>query len=182
MSRIGKKTINLPSGVTCEIRTDSITVKGPKGEISQDLPAGVSVAQESVEGVDLLRVSVENPSEQAPIWGTIRALVSNMVAGVSEGWEKSLELNGVGFKMDLKGKKLVMRLGFSHEIEYEIPDGITASIDGMILKIEGISRELVGKVTSEIRSFKKPEPYKGKGFRYTDEVIRRKAGKAAKSE
>ena len=116
------------------------------------------------------------------MWGTTRALLTNMIAGVTTGWSKSLELNGVGFKMEVKGSLLKMRLGFSHEIEYNLPEGIVATIENNILTISGIDRQRVGQTSAEIRAFKKPEPYKGKGFRYTDEVIRRKAGKAAKTE
>ncbi len=183
MSRIGKQSILIPSGVTVNVTGQDLLVKGPKGELSLALHPQASAAMEKLEnGDDVLVIRVKDEKADSAIWGTMRALASNMVHGVSLGWSKSLELSGVGFKMKVQGKELVMSLGFSHEIRYDIPEGITASIDGSILTIDGVDAELVGKVASEIRAFKKPEPYKGKGFRYTDEVIRRKVGKAAKTE
>ncbi len=182
MSRIGKTLITIPNGVTVTISGEQISVKGPKGELSEKLVSGVVVEQtKTEEGTDVLSVSIQN-EELAAMWGTTRALINNMVTGVTDGWSKALELNGVGFRMDVSGSKLKMRLGFSHEIIYELPEGITATIENNILTISGASRQKVGQVAAEIRAFKKPEPYKGKGFRYTDEVVRRKAGKAAKTE
>ncbi len=182
MSRIGKKLIILPSGVDVMLDGTAITVKGGKGELKRDIDARVRVEEIQTDaGEKALRVSAVDPDDGA-IWGTYRALIANMVLGVSDGWSKALELNGVGFRMEVTGSKLKMRLGFSHEILYEIPESITATIENNILTIAGIDNQLVGQVAAEIRAFKKPEPYKGKGFRYTDEVIRRKAGKAAKSE
>ena len=182
MSRIGKTTIAIPSGVTVEIAGSQAIVKGPKGELSMSVVPGIVIEQQQTEdGANVIVVSVQN-EELGAMWGTTRALLMNMVTGVTEGWSKSLELNGVGFRMDLKGSTLTFRLGFSHEIDYPLPEGIEATIENNILKIAGIDRQLVGQVAAEIRGFKKPEPYKGKGFRYTDEIVRRKAGKAAKSE
>ena len=183
MSRIGKKPIYLPSGVLVKITEDSVNVKGPKGESTLVLHAKVIVAEKvNDEGSAYLEVTVKNPDEDSAIWGTMRSLLEGMVKGVTEGWTKTLELNGVGFKMNVSGQTLKMSLGFSHDIEYVLPEGIAGTIEGNILTIFGIDKMLVGKVASEIRALKKPEPYKGKGFRYTDELVRRKVGKAAKTE
>lgn len=183
MSRIGKKPVLLPSGVSVTITDGKVSVKGPKGESHLDLhPSALLEQKKTEEGADYLEVTVKDAKADSAIWGTMRSLIQGMVIGVTEGWSKSLELNGVGFKMNVSGKKLNMRLGFSHEIDYILPEGIEASIEGNVLTISGISKMLVGKVAAEIRAFKKPEPYKGKGFKYTDEIIRRKVGKAAKTE
>ena len=182
MSRIGKTLIKIPSGVTVTVADGAVHVAGPKGELSTQIVQGIVIEQQTTdEGVEMLAVSITQ-DELGAMWGTTRALLNNMITGVTQGWSKSLELNGVGFRMELKGTVLVFRLGFSHEIEYPLPEGITAVIENNMLTVSGIDRQLVGQVASEIRGYKKPEPYKGKGFRYTDEVVRRKAGKAAKSE
>ncbi|MFA5946501.1 MAG: 50S ribosomal protein L6 [Patescibacteria group bacterium] len=184
MSRIGKKPVFLPAGVTAEIANDKVTVKGPKGALTLALHAHAHVAQSADStGMAQLDVTVNDPeNDDRAIWGTMRALLNKMVKGVTEGYAKTLELNGVGFKMNLKGKGLLMSLGFSHDVEYELPEGVVAKIEGNVLTLSGIDAEAVGRAAAEIRSLKKPEPYKGKGFKYSDEVIRRKAGKAAKSE
>lgn len=182
MSRIGKKPVYIPEGVTVTVEGENITVKGPKGEMTRSLDPRVSVAEkEDDAGKAYIETSVTT-MENSAIWGTIRSHIANMVDGVVNEWSKKLELNGVGFKMNVQGKKLVMSLGFSHEIEYALPEGINATIEGNVLTISGVNKEVVGKVAAEIRAFKKPEPYKGKGFRYTDETIIRKAGKSAKGE
>lgn len=182
MSRIGKTLINIPSGVAITVSDGQVSVKGPKGELCEKLVPGVVVEQtKTADGADVLSISIKN-EELAAMWGTTRALINNMVIGVTEGWSKALELNGVGFRMEVSGSKLKMRLGFSHEIFYEFPEGISASIENNILTISGASRQMVGQTAAEIRAYKKPEPYKGKGFRYTDEIVRRKAGKATKTE
>lgn len=160
-----------------------VTVKGPKGSLSRTLPNTVQVEQTTNEaGAPVIAVTVADASADGMIWGTARAHVQNMVTGVTELWKKGLELNGVGFRMNVQGRKITMSLGFSHEVVYELPEGVNASMEANVLTLEGVDREIVGKVASEIRALKKPEPYKGKGFRYVDETIRRKAGKAAKSE
>lgn len=182
MSRIGRKPIEIPNGVEVTIADGSLTVKGSKGQITRPIHENITVNLEEVDGKNILRVENSDPETNSAIWGTMRSHIDNMVTGVSEGWSKSLELNGVGFKMALQGKTLNMSLGFSHPVVYNLPEGIEASIEGSILKISGIDKEVVGQTAAEIRALKKPEPYKGKGFRYTDEVIRRKAGKAAKSD
>ncbi|MDP2631922.1 MAG: 50S ribosomal protein L6 [Candidatus Uhrbacteria bacterium] len=182
MSRIGKKSILVPSGVAVEINGQTVKVKGPKGELELVLHECATVEKKTGENGDLLEVTVKDPKGDAAMWGTMRALLANMIHGVTEGWSKALELNGVGFRMNLQGSKLVMKLGFSHEVEFKIPDGINASVEGNVITISGVDTALVGHVAAEIRGLKKPEPYKGKGFRYTDEVVRRKVGKAAKSD
>lgn len=184
MSRIGKKPVFLPAGVTAEIANDKVTVKGPKGALTLNLHAHAHVAQSvGSTGATQLDVTVNDPeSDDRAIWGTMRALLQKMAKGVTEGYAKKLELNGVGFKMANKGQGLHMSLGFSHDVDYQLPAGVTAVIEGNVLTLSGIDAEAVGRAAAEIRSLKKPEPYKGKGFKYSDEVIRRKAGKAAKSE
>lgn len=179
MSRIGKKLIALPESVTATVKDLEILVNGPKGELHMVLPKVVSV---SVDDEAKAITVVAQDEYDSAMWGTVRANIANMITGVNTGWTKSLELQGVGFRMEVKDKKIVMRLGFSHEVEYDLPEGVEAKIEGAVLTIQGIDRQLVGQVAAEIRSLKKPEPYKGKGFRYSDETVRRKAGKAAKSE
>lgn len=183
MSRIGKKPVYLSEGVTAEIKSDSVLLKGPKGELALTLHPLTSVEQkQDDEGKTYLEVVVQDTAEHSAIWGTMRSIIENMERGVKEGWTKSLELNGVGFRMNLQGKVLVMNLGFSHEVRYEIPQDLEAAVEGNVLKISGVDLQRVGQVAAEIRALKKPEPYKGKGFRYVGEEIRRKAGKAAKSD
>lgn len=188
MSRIGKKPVILPAGVTAAIAQNmdatTVTVKGPKGELALALHPHASVEQKKDdEGRDYLDVTViDGEKEDRAMWGTMRALLAQMVEGVTTGFTKALELNGVGFKMNLQGTTLVMSLGFSHDVRYEIPKEITAKIEQNVLTLTSANLPLLGQVAAEIRALKKPEPYKGKGFRYTDEVIRRKAGKASKSE
>jgi len=183
MSRIGKKPIFLPASVTATIAGSTVSAKGPNGELSLVLHPHATATLSVNEGVSQIDVTVNDPDrEDRAIWGTTRALLAQLITGVSTGFAKSLELNGVGFKMNLQGTTLVLSLGFSHEVKFELPAGISAKIEGNVLTISGASAALVGKIASEIRAKKKPEPYKGKGFRYTDEIIRRKAGKASKSE
>lgn len=178
MSKIGKKPIALPTGVTIDVKDSSITVKGAKGTLTRTLPAGISV---SVEGnVVTVAPAVENPSrEQRAQWGLWRALVNNMLTGVSTGWETALEFQGVGYKAVVKGNDLEMALGYSHPIIVHAPEGISFITDKTSIKVIGIDKELVGHVASIIRSKRLPEPYKGSGIRYADEVIKKKAGKKA---
>ncbi len=183
MSRIGKKPVFVPAGVTATSSAGVVTVKGPKGTLTLTLHPHATISMSQEDGKERIDVSVKDPERKdRAIWGTMRALIAQMVIGVTEGFTKSLELNGVGFKMSIQGTTLKMALGFSHEVLYALPAGIVAVIEGNVLKISGIDAVLVGKVAAEVRSLKKPEPYKGKGFRYTDEIVRRKAGKAAKSD
>lgn len=183
MSRIGKKPVFLPAGVTATVSGKTIIAKGPKGELSLVLHPHAFAEISSEDGISRIDMTVTDPDrEDRAIWGTMRALLAQMIKGVSEGYVKALELNGVGFKMNLQGTMLTLALGFSHEVKYPLPAGIAAKIEANLLTITGIDAALVGKVAAEIRSMKKPEPYKGKGFRYSDEIIRRKAGKASKSD
>lgn len=183
MSRIGKKPVLVPAGVTIAVSDEQLSVTGLKGTLNLASHPRVRFeqAEDEIKGT-ILNVTVVDESEDKAIWGTMRSHAHNMVQGVTEGWKKELVLNGVGFKMNISGSALKMSLGFSHDVNYTIPEGIDAAIEGNKLSISGMDKELVGKTASEIRSFKKPEPYKGKGFKYSDEIIRRKAGKAAKSE
>ena len=176
MSRIGKRPIPVPAGVNISINGNHVSVKGPKGELARTLPADISVAQENGE------IVVTRPSDEQQhkaLHGLSRTLVANMVEGVTTGFRKTLEITGVGFKAEPKPYGVLLSLGFSHQIEYKAPEGvkITTPIPTTVV-IDGASKELVGQVAAEIRSKRKPEPYKGKGVKYQGEVIRRKAGKA----
>ena len=183
MSRIGKKPVALPQGVTATIANTSVTVKGPKGELTLAVHPHAQVMLRDEENVSALHVTVTDPvRNDRAIWGTMRALLAQMVQGVSVGFVKTLELNGVGFKMSAKGDVLTLTLGFSHDITYTLPAGVVAKIENNLLILSGSDAQAVGRAAAEIRAFKKPEPYKGKGFRYTDEIVRRKAGKSAKGD
>ncbi|MDP3964387.1 MAG: 50S ribosomal protein L6 [bacterium] len=180
MSKVGKVPITLPSGVEITIGQDNtIAVKGPKGQLSEKLHPKIRLAQKD----GTIEVSVAHPdnrSERA-LWGLGRALVANMVAGVSEGFSKQLEINGVGYKAAVQGKKLVLHVGFSHQVDFLMPEGIEAAVEKNVVTISGVDKQLVGEIAAQVRKVRPPEPYKGKGIRYIDEVVRRKAGKVAKS-
>ncbi len=184
MSRIGLKAVFLPKDVTATITNESVTLKGPKGELSLKLHPHAHVASTTDDnGIVRLDVTVDDPDRRdRAIWGTMRAIIAKQAMGVAQGFSKALELNGVGFKMSLQGTTLNFALGFSHDVKFPLPEGVAAKIDNNVLTLTSADAELLGKVTAEIRALKKPEPYKGKGFRYTDEIIRRKAGKASKSD
>jgi len=186
VSRVGKQPILVPSGVEVKFDSDLARVKGPKGELQVTLPDLVVVGQEG----DQVKVSVKDPEDrnQRAMWGLIRALLSNAVVGVSSGFEKSLILVGVGYRAEIKGENLDMSLGFSHPVVVEAPEGIEFSVESApaeiesaqaLIKISGADKELVGRTAANIRGIRPPEPYKGKGLRYTDEHVRRKAGKTA---
>ncbi len=177
MSRIGKQPITIPAGVTITVDTDTIAVKGPKGELSQFTMPGVTVSVN--DGVATVTRESEEKEHRSK-HGLMRTLVNNMVVGVTDGFTKTLEVNGVGFKTALAGSDLKMNLGFSHEIVYKVPEGVQLSVDKNVIKVSGISKQAVGQVAAEIRAFKKPEPYKGKGIKYSDERIIRKSGKSGK--
>lgn len=178
MSRIGKLPIAIPTGVTITVDPDKVTVKGPKGELSTAMLPEVDVKVEDGE-VIVTRHSDEKLAKSQH--GLMRALINNMVIGVTKGYEKKLQINGVGFRLISKGPQdIEMALGFSHPVHYHAPDGVTLTTNKMELTVSGIDKQQVGQVAAEIRSFKKPEPYKGKGIKYADEVILRKAGKAGK--
>ncbi|MFH0853612.1 MAG: 50S ribosomal protein L6 [bacterium] len=177
MSRIGKQPIPIPETVQVTLEDGRVGVKGPKGELNQNIPAMVKVVNED----QILKVSVANPDEKSnrAIWGLFQRLINNMVIGVVQGFEKKLEINGVGFQATVKGNNLVLNLGYSHPIDFPIPEGITISVEKNLLTVTGIEKQKVGEVAAQIRGLRKPEPYKGKGIKYLDEVIRRKAGKQA---
>jgi len=177
MSRIGKQPVIIPKTVEIKIDAGKITVKGPRGELSQDIHRWVMIEQKDGQIV----VSVQNSEEkkQRSLWGLFRRLVANMVIGVSEGFSKQLEINGVGYKAAVQGDILNLQLGYSHPIEYKIPEGIEINVEKNIVTVFGIDKQQVGQAAAEIRSLRKPEPYKGKGIKYVDEIIRRKVGKAA---
>lgn len=177
MSRIGKLPISIPAGVTITVDPSTITVQGPKGTLEQFTLPHVDVKVE--DGV----VTVERKSDEKIArsqHGLMRTLVNNMVTGVTKGFEKKLEVNGVGFRVSGGGQKLEMQLGFSHPVKYEAPKDITITVEKMNITVAGINKQQVGQIAAEIRALKKPEPYKGKGIKYADEVIRRKAGKTGK--
>lgn len=184
MSRIGKKIITLPSKVQLTIEATPevgqvVKVKGPKGNLEVQLPKGIAAELTGQELVFVLKA--DESKENKALWGLSRALVNNAVVGVVDGFTKTLEINGVGFKVAMQGKKLILNVGFSHPVEYQAVEGVTIETEKNIIKVSGISRQQVGQTAAEIRDIKKPEPYKGKGIKYTDEVIRRKAGKVVKS-
>ena len=178
MSRIGRMPIAVPAGVTVEIaENNQVTVKGPKGTLSRVLPAEMEIKQEGEE------ITVSRPNDlkkMRSLHGLTRTLINNMVIGVTQGYTKSLEINGVGFRAAKSGNKLTLNLGFSHPVEMVDPEGIETAVDGNKITVSGIDKEKVGQFAAEIRDKKRPEPYKGKGIKYADEVILRKAGKAGK--
>ena len=175
MSRIGKKPVPIPAGVTAAVQGAKVTVKGPKGELSYAVPAFLQAVLKDNQVV--LTCKREDKQARAT-YGTTRSLIANMVAGVHAGYAKELEIQGVGFRATLQGKKLVMALGFSHPVEYTVPDGVTVKVaDGTAISVSGPDKHLVGQVSERIKAFCPPEPYKGKGIRFKGEHVRRKVGK-----
>lgn len=177
MSRVGKSPIIIPSGVEVKIEPGLVTVKGPKGTLSTKLHPAIQL--EKQDNVLVTTVSAE-AAKGAALWGLFRALVNNMVVGVSQGFQKQLEINGIGFKAEVKGRELVLNLGFTHPINFSLPQGVEAKVEKNLLTVSGFDKQLVGETAAQIRRLKKPEPYKGKGIKYIDEVIHKKAGKALK--
>jgi large subunit ribosomal protein L6 len=189
MSRIGRSPIPLPSGVTVQLNANYITVEGPRGALARTLPPAMDVVLE--DGV----INVTRPTESKihkSLHGLTRTLVANMVTGVSEGYQRVLELYGVGFRVQLAGSRLNLQIGFSHPVVFDLPEGITCHVDTFVptnenqylsarLTLSGIDKEVLGETAAKLRAKKKPEPYNGKGFRYRGEVVRRKAGKAAQA-
>ena len=175
MSRIGKKPIAVPEGVTPEINGQMVKVKGPKGELSFKVHDDVSVKLENGE----ITLSPKSQSQTArQIWPTCRTRVNNLIVGVTDGYKKDLEIKGVGYRANLQGKTLNLALGYSHDVKYEVPEGIEVSVENQTsITVSGIDKQRVGQVAAEIREFRKPEPYKGKGIRYKDEYIMMKEGK-----
>jgi large subunit ribosomal protein L6 len=179
VSRVGRIPVEIPKGVNVEIKGSSVRVKGPKGEMQRTFPGSMMIS------LDEGKVVVQRPSDEAQqraLHGLTRSLINNMVVGVSQGFEKVLEVNGVGYRAEMNGNKLVLYLGFSHPVEVEPLEGISFEVDTRTrqIKVMGYDKQTVGQVASDIRKIRPPEPYKGKGIRYIDEIVRRKAGKAGK--
>ena len=179
MSRIGKLPIAIPSGVTITVDPQNIVVSGPKGNLSQVQLEGITVKTEG-DRVIVTRVNDE-PKNRAK-HGLMRSLINNMVVGVSHGFDKKLEVNGVGYRVAMAGNGLKLNLGFSHDVNFALPSGINASVEQNIITISGIDKQQVGQVAADIRKLRKPEPYKGKGIKYVDERILRKSGKSGKDK
>ena len=179
MSRIGRMPIAVPAGVTVDIAENNhVTVKGPKGTLERVLPSEMDI---KMEGSEIVVSRPNDLKKMKSLHGLTRTLINNMVIGVTEGYEKKLEVNGVGYRAQKQGKKLVLSLGYSHPVEMEDPEGLETVLDGQnIIVVKGIDKEKVGQYAAEIRAKRAPEPYKGKGIKYADEVIRRKVGKTGK--
>jgi large subunit ribosomal protein L6 len=178
MSRIGKKPIQIPAGITVDLKKDQISVKGPKGKLERSIPETVIVLMDA----DTINVqAIQTARRNTAMQGLYRTLISNMIDGVTSGFSKILEINGVGYRADVKGSVLNLALGYSHPVEYQLPAGITVEVEKQTkVTVSGIDKELVGATAAKIRSFREPEPYKGKGIKYSDERILRKAGKTGK--
>ena len=178
MSRIGKMPIAIPAGVTVEIaENNKVTVKGPKGTLERILPGEMTITQN--DGV----ITIERPNDlkkEKSLHGLTKSLLNNMVVGVSTGFEKKLEVNGVGYRAAKSGNTLTLSLGYSHPVEMTDPEGVTTEVQGNVITVKGIDKEAVGQFAANIRDKRRPEPYKGKGIKYADEVIRRKVGKTGK--
>lgn len=175
MSRIGKQPITLSAGVTATLEKDLIQIKGPKGELNYQVHPDITVAITD----NVIQCSIKRPSQHASaLWGTTRARLASMVNGVTTGFTKQLELQGVGYRAALKGKDIELAIGFSHPVKIEAPDGIAFTVEKEIITVAGIDAYLVGQIASDIRLVRPPEPYKGKGIRYVGEKVRRKVGKA----
>lgn len=179
MSRVGKLPIKIPSGVTITVDPDTITVAGSKGTLTQFTMEGISVTQ---EGDELIVTRANDEPKIRAKHGLMRALLNNLVVGVSQGFSKKLEITGVGFRVALAGNVLKMNLGFSHEVNFTLPTGVSATVEQNTITVSGIDKQQVGQVAAEIRSLKKPEPYKGKGIKYVGERIVRKSGKSGKDK
>jgi large subunit ribosomal protein L6 len=180
MSRIGKLPIEIPKGVEVKINNDIVTIKGPLGQLSQKIPSDIQVKIEN----NLIKVERKNDLKQTKaLHGLIRSLLKNHIIGVTTGWTKKLQLVGVGFRANLKGNTLVLSLGFSHDVNFDLPSDVKAKVDQQVkIELTGIDKQKVGQVAAVIRGLKPPEPYKGKGIRYEDEEIIRKAGKTGKGK
>ena len=179
MSRIGRMRIAVSAGVTVEIaENNKVTVKGPKGTLERVLPAEMEI---TMEGAEVLVKRPNDLKRMKSLHGLTRTLINNMVVGVTEGYQKKLEVNGVGYRAAKSGKKLTLNLGYSHPVEMQDPEGIETTVEGQnVILVKGIDKEKVGQFAAEIRDKRRPEPYKGKGIKYADEVIRRKVGKTGK--
>lgn len=180
MSRVGKAPIKVPANVEVKISGKNITVKGPKGELKLALRSEVLVSV--VDNNIIVDVNDKENVKVRAFWGLFRNLINNMVIGVTDGFFKKMEIKGVGYRAQVNGQKLLLNLGFSHQVDFPLPVGITALVEGNFLTISGFDKQVVGEISAQIRKLRKPEPYKGKGIRYIDEVVRRKAGKTAASK
>jgi large subunit ribosomal protein L6 len=177
MSRVGKKPIEISDKIKITYTDRILTVQGDKGTLTRTIHPDVNVNIDD----NALTVTIDNMDKKTrSLWGMTRALIANMVTGVSQGFERALEINGIGYRAELKGKNILFNLGFSHPIDFPLPEGISAIIDKNIIKLSGIDKDLLGYTASTIRSLRPPEPYKGKGVKYAEEHIQRKAGKTAK--
>ena len=180
MSRIGRLPVVVPAGVTVEVKENNyVVVKGSKGTLERNLPVEMDI---KVEDGHVVVTRPNDLKKMKALHGLTRTLIHNMVVGVSEGYEKVLEVNGVGYRAQKQGKKLVLSLGYSHPVEMEDPEGLETTVDGNKITVKGISKEKVGQYAAEIREKRRPEPYKGKGIKYADEVIRRKVGKLVRNK
>ena len=181
MSRIGRKALEIPKGVTVSITKDTVSTKGPKGTLTLKRHKDIEIKQaKDDDKKDVIVFERKgNLGPQRAAHGLMRALVGNMLTGVTQGFTRQLEINGVGYKAEVKGTTLVLSLGYSHPIEYKLPEGISAKVDKNVLILSGIDREALGAAAAKVRSFRPPEPYKGKGVKYQGETILRKAGKTA---
>lgn len=178
MSRIGRMPITVPAGVTVDLKEHNLlTVKGPKGQLQRQLPVEMKI---EIDGAEIKVTRPSDLKKMKSLHGLTRTLINNMVVGVTAGYEKKLEINGVGYKASKKGKQLDLALGYSHPIEMTDPEGIESTVENNIITVRGIDKEKVGQYAAEIRFKRMPEPYKGKGIKYVGEVIRRKEGKTAK--
>ena len=175
MSRIGRKILPLPKGVTVSAKNGTVGVKGPKGELAKLLPAGISF---KVEGDKLSVLRADDSRDNRAKHGLMRAHLANMVKGVTEGWTRELEINGVGYRAEVSGDSLTMALGFSHPVVFKLPKGVAAKVDKNRVTLTSADRDLVGQTAAKVRELRPPEPYKGKGVKYAEEVIKKKVGKA----
>ena len=176
MSRLGKKPIIIPSGVEAKINGEVFTVKGPKGELNRRMKNDIEI---SLTGNEITLKPKRNSKEVMALWGTYASHIKSMIKGVTEGFEKKLVIEGIGFKAQMEGANITLNLGLSHPLKVEIPKDLKAAVEKNIITISGADKEKVGAISAKIRALKKPEPYKGKGIRYENEVIRRKSGKKA---
>lgn len=178
MSRIGNTPIQIPDGTTVDIAGDAIVVRGPKGELRAQLSGGISITKEE----SILRIERRrNDRQSRAMHGLLRSIIANNIHGVSKGWEKTLELHGVGYRAQVSGRNLVLHVGFSHPVSITPPEGITFDVKDGRISVSGADKQQVGQIAADVRAVKKPEPYKGKGIRYEGEYVRKKAGKAAKA-
>ncbi|MDD5289871.1 MAG: 50S ribosomal protein L6 [Patescibacteria group bacterium] len=178
MSRVGKKIIQIPDKVEVKVEAGLVMVKGPKGELTLKLHPAIGL---ELKDKEINMVVLQEEKYVSALWGTMRQLVNNMILGVTVGFKKELEINGVGYRASVSGKNLMLAVGYSHEVKFPIPDGIKISVDKNVITIEGNDKFLVGETAAQIKRVKKPEPYKGKGIRYLGEIIKIKAGKKAKT-